>query len=116
MATAIDIHAELKTALQAGDIPLACGLCDALAPELEADRKEALRSSARIKFLEQAVKKLRSAVKVKDERIAGLVHELWAKSADTFDSSNAEEEGETTEQATNSSSNQNTEGRSKQGR
>lgn len=115
MATAIDIHAELSTALRAGDISSACSLCDALGSKLEADRKEALRSSARIKFLEQTLKKLQSEVKAKDERIAGLVHDRWANSADTYDPLSAEEEDEAKVQTTKSSSNQNTRGQSKKG-
>ena len=113
MATAIDIHAELSAALQAGDISSACSLCAALSPVLEADRKETLRSSARIKLLEKTVKKQQSELKAKDERIARLVHDLWANSADNYDPLNASEEDETVEQATNSSASKNTKSQSK---
>jgi|GEM_PF-1400534 len=85
MPTAVDIHAELHSALYAGDIPPAIELCDALGRKLDEERRDAFRNSARIKHLELTMKKLQAELKEKYERIAILKHELWAKKAETFD-------------------------------
>ena len=84
MAKAIDIHTELEKKLRADENSSVSRLSATLGSVLEADHKEDLRKSARIKLLELTVKKQQAELQEKDEQIAGLKYELWANSADNY--------------------------------
>ena len=92
METAVDIHAELSDALRAGNLPDARVSCDALGVVIHNDHDEKLRQSGRVTHLEALVKQLKTELKSKEERVAQLTHELWAKSSETFESP-AKEDG-----------------------